>query len=274
MIFSSKKLYSLIFILAMIAMNNIAIAVTISNKVVAKLFYKKGDVFLVRHEIKSKLKNGQEIVKSDILVVGDKSLAVLSFGDGYASKMKITENSKVLIDENSFKLKDGKQGLLTQVYIKVGSVVVDFANTDKAKRKMKVNSRYASLGVRGTNFFTHVTNNDQLSMAVNHGEVMVDSNVSQLAIPVKGGEGTITNQDNRLIKPRKFSWHEKINWNTDPKHGELNMPNDLFKEIEKQYQQYKNEQEMQFKNYQDTQQRKLDKWKDFNENMKEKMFSN
>ena len=225
--------------------NNIAKAVFIKGKVQYSCPKMKNTKLLKKGV---KLQDGCEISIGKT----QKALAVIGFGENFQSKMKLVKNSWVKITkEKHGEVKKGEMKIVDTMVLKAGSLLINYNNKNRNKNSLQVKTKSASLGVRGTEFFTYNDESDNLSMTVDSGEVNVKSNEGEEAKSVKNGNGTIVAKDGSVPDPKKMDWSEKVNWEVDPKKGELNHNGDLFLEIEQQYKKWNEDILKQKKKYQE-----------------------
>lgn len=235
----------------------------------AKVFYVKGDVYYLspgkNFDIsKNRLKKGDMLKSGDQVKVKKDSLVVLSFGPNFQSKMKISQTSRIVLEEIKT---DKNKKISTSIALKAGSLLIDFVNKDKDKKnnQLVIRTNNVALGVRGTELFTYVNKEDssQMAMSVQSGNVEVKSEKSDSSVIVSSGKGTLANGFGDVSAPESFDWQKKINRKFDPKEGELSQSNDLFADIEKKYKEWNKEME-----------EKRKRWNEDIEQQKERMFSN
>ena len=221
----------------------IAVSNTKDN-VIAKVIFVKGNVQSDCSGRIEQLKKGQTLKSGDQISISpsQKAIAVIAFGPGFKSKMKLSQGSWLQIDEEMIKTKENKDGVLTKAMVKAGSILINYSNKFKDKNKLEDHSKSSALGVRGTEFFTYVDNKERMSMTVESGVVNVSSknalDNTKNSVDVEKGKGTIVAQDGTTPTPKKQDWSDKVNWQLDPEKGKLEHSGDLFSEIEKQYEKW------------------------------------
>ncbi|MCP4913401.1 MAG: hypothetical protein GY909_09785 [Oligoflexia bacterium] len=191
-----------------------------------KVIHAKGDVKMERSEVKRPVLKGDILQAGDTLTTGDNSLVVLAFGDGFASKMKITQYASIkLMGEVSDK--DDRSINKKTFKLMLGNIVVDFVNKDKQKNKLKVVTKTAAMGIRGTKFFVHHTAEDETMVAVNEGVVLAKHNKDSVGTPLTSKEGMFFNEVGKSKKLTPPTWYKSINW----KLKAFNNVDELFHKI-------------------------------------------
>jgi TPR repeat protein len=177
-----------------------------------KVLLVKGDIRLKRAKNERKIFQSDILIANDRLITGPKSVVVLAFGEGFASRMKITQNSDVLLKGTSAD-KENNNIDTQNFFIFLGNMVVKYINKNRRKRGLKVRSKMASLAVRGTEFFVHVSKDGQTLMAVKSGVVLVKHSKSTTGIPLVAEEGVLFGKDGGSGKLTPPAWYKSINWN-------------------------------------------------------------
>lgn len=199
-----------------------------------KVFYLKGDVQVDREGVLTKLNQNDEVLHQDIVKVADGGILILSFGKDLKSKMKFTEGTSALIQQVK-----GEKKVTNSVAIGIGNMVVDFFNEGK-EQEMIIKTANASLGVRGTKFFTMSEKNGDFAMSVKEGVVEVASNRSdENAAEIKSGEGTVLNGKKEIIPAQKVDWNDDVNWRLDPAKGKLTHSQKFFKKVRGSFKRYR-----------------------------------
>ncbi len=161
--------------------------------------YVRGTVTVERSGVQIQVLKNSEILENDIIRTSKKSFALIKFPSG--TQIKVDPKSKLTVKnyirEFNFNLDRG--GTIFQV----------------KKRKdifFKVNTRTASMGVRGTTFYINQSKNSDLSWAcVKEGSIEVIHNKSNKKVIVNEGLG-VSVEDN-ISKPEALAWTRGINWN-------------------------------------------------------------
>jgi hypothetical protein len=177
------------------------------------VLFSKGETFEQVGKETRKIKKGDKVKDSSIIITKEKSLIVLSLKDG--SKVKVNKNSKLQI----------KLGKVTKAALYKGS---SFFNVLKAKvskgEKFKVVTKSASLGVRGTEFFVSYgksKDSKDVWMCVNEGLVAVSPKNSKTEKLVKAGEGVHISDPKTVTDPAQLPWTKKLNWRLSSSDGDL-----------------------------------------------------
>lgn len=163
-----------------------------------QLVYKKGQVQIYRQD---KLIESKSLIKGDKLVIGKNSLAIVKNAQ---ATLKLTEDSEIT-------LLDPAKEAPSQWQIIRGALMAKVS-----KGPFKVRSKKVSMGVRGTEFFASV-NNDDLWMCVNEGKVWVEGKNAQ---EVKAPLG-IWSKAGEISDPKAYAWTKKINWDIEGQEGIL-----------------------------------------------------
>lgn len=181
-----------------------------------KILFFRGSVLKNGHKITSKI----NIKAGDKISVQKKSIAIISLDN--LDKIKLSENTEVVIEAINKPVKSKNN--LTKIFLKSGSVFSKVSSRNGKSRNFKLRTKSASMGVRGTEFFTAYgrknigAGNDQW-MCVKEGSVEV-SNSNQKVL-VKEGEGIFITKGVDVTKPKPYAWTRNLNWNMNPKNGKL-----------------------------------------------------
>lgn len=222
----------------------------------AKVIFSKGDSSLLRNEKTLKLVKDMKVFNNDIIVTGESGLVIVK---SKASTYKISKNSHLKLDLSVKEIINSN--------IIYGSVVVEFMkkNLEASKGKtLNINTRSASFGVRGTKFFTYVDPKNKNSvLSVEHGKVAFKGSNSKEERLVRKNKSSMTNINNKDLKPRTFGFEKKINWNLSDKKGTLKHKKGLFLALSKTWNKYKDENTKKWKKNSDN----MDNlWNNFNKN--------
>lgn len=168
----------------------------------------KGEVIVKDGEQRYPLKLGAVISKPVTIYTSSNSLAVLGYGMGFASKMKIDQNTILDISRLANKSYETNNGL--SFFIHKGVVLFKIFNPEKNK-VLKVKTPTLSMGIRGTTFAVQATE-EKSTVLVYEGKVEVDSNRGkpEMAQSGSGFEAEIENE----LKPVKVKDYA-IDWDTD-----------------------------------------------------------
>ena len=164
-----------------------------------------------REKVVRTILKGDFLQAGDVIQTGENSLILLAFGDGFASKMKITQNANIeLMGEVSDK--DDKSIQKRTLKVLLGNIVVDFVNKDKQKNKLKVVTKTAAMGIRGTRFFVHATADESTMVAVQEGVVLAKHVRDSVGTPLTRKEGMFFNSVGKSKKLTPPTWYKSINW--------------------------------------------------------------
>lgn len=188
----------------------------------AKLKFSNGDVSLKSAKGKAiKIKKGFVIPNGSTILTGKKAIALIEIKSNKAVKMiKVDQLSELRI--TNIKDQKGK----TNLDLNLGAVFVKYLKkTAGAEELLDIRSRSVVMGVRGTEFFVVRPANAKQAkdvwMCVNEGIVEVkniDGTNKQL---VKKGQGIHVKDGKKITPPKSYPWTQKLNWNMDPKKGDL-----------------------------------------------------
>ncbi|MBC7458600.1 MAG: FecR domain-containing protein [Bdellovibrionaceae bacterium] len=177
-----------------------------------KVAYVQGDVTQKSKGQNSKVSQDSVITGGDTLMTGPQSIAILQMEDG--AQLKLNEKSTLLIpleNEGSVTLASGS------VFSKIPK--------QKPGHQFKVSTPTAVMGVRGTQFFTSYGADEEhakdLWMCVNEGSVDVTNNASKKTVLVLAGQGILMPEKSDITAPQKYAWTKDLNWNLDPKKGNI-----------------------------------------------------
>ena len=222
----------------------------------AKIMFLKGESNLLRKDKTLKLSKGMKVFNGDTIVTGESGLVIVK---SKASTYKISKNSHLKLD---LRVKE-----IINSNIIYGSVVVEFMkeNLDVSKGKtLKIKTRSASFGVRGTKFFTYVDSKNKNSvLSVEHGKVAFKGANSKKERLVRKNKSSMTNKNDKDLKPRKFGFEKQINWNLSEKKGSLKHKKGLFLALSKTWNKYKDENTKKWKKNTDNMN---NLWNNFNKN--------
>lgn len=185
-----------------------------------KVVYRKGDVSMTRQGDSRKIFKGDFLLGKDVIKTGPSSMVILGFGQGYQSRMKVGAGTELTL-EGKVDDPDDFQKSKTTFFIKLGNILVDFINKDKDKNALKVRTRTASMAVRGTEFFIHVSADGQTLVAVRSGVVLAKHNDKSTGIPLTSEEGVVFTSDGGSGKLNPPEWYKEINWQVDSFKKEL-----------------------------------------------------
>ena len=220
--------------------------------------YSKGKVWHKINELNVALIKNSSISSDEIITVDKDSLAVFKFKN---QTIKINENTKVrLIDLDSSH---------AEVRLGYGGVIIHqlkskFNEINKSNYPaLIVSTKTASMGIRGTTFFVYNGEHEQTALNVLEGTVGFKSLASNDELNVTNQQSSMSNSTNKNLKPRKFGFEDKINYNLDP---DKNLESDkvLVSMIEEEWKNYKDEQEFLWKAKKSEENDQWENWKKLN----------
>jgi ferric-dicitrate binding protein FerR (iron transport regulator) len=156
---------------------------------------------------------GQEVPLQGVILTHARSVATITLPD--QSVIKVGRDSEVALLEMG-----GAKGS-TVISLLSGSLFSKVRKQENG-RQFRVRTKNASMGVRGTEFFTSVNASEgDVWMCVREGTVAVEASSQAKPVMVGAGEGVLVPAGKSASKPKKFSWTKKLNWNMDPAAGEV-----------------------------------------------------
>lgn len=176
-----------------------------------KVVYRKGEVKMERSGEKRKVFKGDFLLAGDVVNSGAKGMVILGFGEGYRSRMKIGPLSNLTLEGKKPDSDDNGEEK-TFFFLKVGNILVHYINKNKDKNRLKVRTKSASMGIRGTEFFIYTTETGETLVAVRSGVVLAKQKDKKTGIPLTSQEGVVFTMDgaSSLLSPPK--WYKNINW--------------------------------------------------------------
>jgi len=267
-----KKLFGILFlfvalIAAVIFSKNdteaVKIALTQANDIVAKVYYLKGTAYTTRTgDGKVLLKKSDLLLASDEIETEAGSVLILQFGKALSSRMKVGENSSLsmeflggqsqadkaegnarkgfvsairsLLGDNSGI--NNKPGLITQLRMMMGNIVVQFDGSSKDQNLM-LQTRSAAMGIRGTLFFVHASKAQDTILVVKEGEVAARFKDEKEMNGFKAGNSYLVNRQGRTATMDNKEWLDGPNWNLDPNSGELEHSAVMIRELDQKLRQ-------------------------------------
>lgn len=211
------------------------------NPIVGEVFYTRGKVLLTRDNKAFQLPNQPNAIrKNDKIKTYKGAIAIIAFGPEKESKMKIDQDSEVVIDElmKGSKKADPKQGnFKNTVSILKGSLNVIFNKNKVESNELNVKTRYATFGIRGTEFFVHDGFNGASFLAVKDGVVAA----IQKGPKNKDVESLLSKDTAMILTPylervrqELPEWMGLINWKMDPREY-LPQSEELYQKMEASY---------------------------------------
>lgn len=201
----------------------------------------------------SKLSVKQKITTPFRIETAAKSLVLIKSA---TKTNKIDENSKIdFMDSQNESVVDIKQG----------TFLSSFNNPKKnSKSKLKIKSRTASMGVRGTTFMFYADKaNKKNFLAVNEGIVSYRGENSKEEINVSMNNSITVNEKLQNLSPGQYEFQNYINWSLTETDAQLSQPQELYKSFEKIWSEHKKEQEFLWKNRNEDMNKK---WKSMSKN--------
>jgi len=176
---------------------------SISKERAAKLKFFKGNVHKGDNSSNWKIirQVGTILLQSDKIRTDHNSKAEIQFDNG--SLLRVLDNSVVSL--NNYNRSNG--GI--NVNLKKGSI---FANVNKLRRgsQFKISTVTAVVGVRGTQFYVSIDENNKMKVEVYRGEVEVLA--GKRSVSVKKGYETIIINGKTPMTPRPIQVERSINW--------------------------------------------------------------
>jgi hypothetical protein len=182
-----------------------------TNEYVAKVFHRKGKAYLsVMNGPFGKIVKGDLLSEGNQVKTGDNGLIIIRFPD--KSVIRVGPSSIVKIEKIS-EVVSGKTLTPTNILLKKGSALINVINKNKAPI-FNVKTKFASVGVRGTNFLTSIdSDSSNLDIAVEKGEIEVRSNLNKdQADSITAGHGVVLEKGELFTQPKKYDWISNVNF--------------------------------------------------------------
>lgn len=174
----------------------------------AKVSFVKGDV-----SVNGKAASiGQNVSQGSRVKTGKKGHAVVELGTG--REIKLDPSTSIRVARVTSKKKP------ITINLDRGGMIAKIKKGRKGKGFV-IRTKSATMGVRGTHFYAAVAKKKDVWMCVNEGSVEIKDNKSGQKVVVPEGKGVFAPLGKKITKPRPFAWTKKINWNMDPKSGDV-----------------------------------------------------
>lgn len=189
----------------------------------AEVTHVKGKVSVVRASSSEEIASGYVLKHGESIKTGPKSLAIVTLNEG--SKLKLNENTVLLASQLDEGAATGGEVDLT---LQSGSVFAKV--TPRKQNKFRIHTKSATMGVRGTEFFTGLSDpsakGSDMWMCVREGSVEVAAEDSNQTVVVEQGMGISKPAGKEISKPKAYPWTKKLNWNMNPSKGSVvnNIP--------------------------------------------------
>jgi ferric-dicitrate binding protein FerR (iron transport regulator) len=185
---------------------------------IGKVLYIKGKAVSKEEGKKAVfLKKGSAVVNERYYKTAKNSLLIIALTDG--SKIKLNPSSNIFLSRPVNKKKP-----MTSKLIK-GSSFFNVLKSKLIKRdKFIVKTKFASLGVRGTEFFVSYGKGKKpqdMWMCVNEGLVAVKRKSGKRETLVKEGEGVQVSKRDGVTAPTPLPWTKSLNWNMNVRKGDV-----------------------------------------------------
>jgi hypothetical protein len=172
-------------------------------------------------------KPNRPVLKGDWIETGKDSLAIITFPDG--SRTKLNAESAFAIEEVAEAGGDAPSAVRLDygsVFAQVegaGAEPDEEAKKKPRKDKFRISTKTATMGVRGTRFYTGFGGKDgwekrkeegkpaNVWMCVAEGQVEVTPADGGDAVPVKEGEGIVV-KEGKISPPKPYEWTKELNW--------------------------------------------------------------
>lgn len=197
----------------------------------------KGDAYVYDLEANErKAVKGDTLKEGEVLRTTKEALMIISLKERV--KVKIGPSSVVEL-ENLLSQNEENSDQEGSLFIHAGHVFVDFFKK-LGNPKLNINTKYTSLGVRGTQFFVHMEYGDEskYTMAVKEGSVALKSKSAASEQVVAAGQGSILDPNGELSPNTQYDWIENLNWNFDPSKGSLLTEEKVFLQIRQNWENY------------------------------------
>ncbi len=177
-----------------------------------KIIFMKGKAELVRSSRKYNLKYGFRVIERDTVVTRRNALVVVKLTTG--DTLKVRQNSRVTITLVSVKNKKSR------IHLHSGGLM---AKVKRLKgRKFQVNTPVSVAGVRGTTFYVESSETyERDKMAVKKGQIEITNNANNSTTNVSSDEGIEFGAKEKVGKPKRLKWVQKLNWAVNPLNWEM-----------------------------------------------------
>ena len=208
----------------------------------ALLQFSKGKVQVERKGMNLRVKLPFKLIDQDKIRVGKKSLAIVK---SRASTVKISELSTYILDLSEPEILSGtlSKGALVVQFLRSKLSKIKKTKKSGPEKTLTIKTRTASIGVRGTKFFTYSGASSGSILTVEHGVVDFKGNKQKKFTQLEKDMSSLTNENSEVLRPRKFGYENKINWEIDDsENGKLEHDKELYSQLEKLWKMYKEEQ--------------------------------
>lgn len=173
-----------------------------------KVIFSKGEV-LINGKASTK---GTEFSYKDKIVVKDKGLAVIHINP--ATKIKLKAGAELIIEKP---LRTKSTSSFTYI-LNQGEIFIKAKRTKQNRYNVK--TKFATMGVRGTEFFVSTSKSQKSRdwMCVREGQVEVSVKNATGTVLVNKGEG-VAISEGVLPNKQRYKWTTKLNWKFDGDSG-------------------------------------------------------
>lgn len=147
---------------------------------------------------------GTVLLQNDRIKTGRNAKVEIQFDDG--SRIQLLSNSTIYLKEYSYSRKRRR----ANINLKNGSLFADVTKLGRYS-SFKVTSITATVGVRGTQFYVSIDDQEKVKVELYKGKVVVEANNKKVAL--KAGQETVILLGQAPIKPRPIRSPRKIEWN-------------------------------------------------------------
>lgn len=208
-----------------------------------KVLLIKGGAQLLRGDNLLIVKKGMQIFYGDTIAVDKKGIALLSMGKKYKTQIKVSGGTQFKIVHTVIK----KTAVnVTKYLLNQGSLLFD--HKSGKRETMEVITKNASMGVRGTKFFTF-HHDGNTSIAMDNGLVVVSTNKTQKNL--KQGDNSTAFFNGSFDKKPEQKWSSSINWDVDPLSSSIMHGSNLFMDLKEKYKKFREDYEKTKKNLND-----------------------
>lgn len=223
-----------------------------------KCIFVKGNAFFERSGVKGILTKDATVKEDDLVIIEPSSMAIIKFK---YQTIKIEESTKIKIAE----LDDE----FTKISLENGALVINqlkkkLRESLIEKGPLEIITKTASIGIRGTTFFAYQGIQNQTVLSVQEGKVEFVAKNSKGKVLVDDGNSSMSNEENKNLRPRVFGFEKEINYNLDPK-KDITSGAGLKSAIETTWTKYKSEQEFLWQDKKKNEESQWDQWKKLNQ---------
>lgn len=184
----------------------------------------KGKVVIEKNNTTEEVNEGLIIDSHCIIKTSDKSFAILAYGPGLSSKIKIGENASVEL-LNIEHLPNQKEGI--NFHLLTGDLLLKILNSNN-EIALNIKTKLAKIKTRSSTLFVRTSDASTL-LLVKDGSVELEANEESGVLYTYENTGYLIKSPGKAIKVN--TQDSNINWDIDSPSSELMLSNDTFETI-------------------------------------------